>query len=48
MYKCKKEDGRVSENFKILKVGDAKCAHNELANENTKMFIEGKGASLST
>ncbi len=46
MYKCKKENGRASENLKIKKVGDAKCAHNELANENTK--IEGKGASLST
>lgn len=33
---------------KLKKVGDAKCAHNELANENTKMFIQGKGASLST
>jgi hypothetical protein len=32
----------------FFKVGDAKCAHNELANANTKMFIEGKRASLST
>lgn len=34
--------------WKLKKVGDAKFAHNELANTNTKMFIKGKGASLST
>ncbi len=29
---------------KLKKVGNAKCAHNELANANTKMFIEGKAS----
>jgi hypothetical protein len=32
----------------LKKVGDAKCAHNELASASTKMFMEGKGVSLNT
>jgi hypothetical protein len=48
LYKCNKEMEKQVKIKKLKKAWDAKCAHNELANADTKMFIKGKGASLST
>jgi hypothetical protein len=48
LYNYKKENGKASENLKNLKSWRCQMCTQELANANTKMFIKGGGASLST